>query len=229
MSRRAFGRFLAAGIAAGAGLLSVPVGAQGPLELRVSARKTARIPVLVELTAEPAARIYGRSLEQAAAGRGAALAEARGAVQAHLRAIERAQDGLATALQARFDARVSYRVGRALNAIAVQVEPTRLDEIRQMPGVKAVHVLEIEYPTSSTSVPFLGVPQLWDNALGLGRNLTGAGIRIGIIDTGVDYQHSNLGGTGLLGGYQANDRTTIADGFFPTAKVVGGTDFVGDS
>jgi uncharacterized repeat protein (TIGR01451 family) len=228
MSRRVGGRFLAAGIVAGAGLLSAPVGAQGPLELRVSARKPARIPVLVELTAEPAARVYGRALQESRASRIRVLDEAREAAKDRIQAIDRAQIDLARTLETRFGARPSYRVQRALNAVAVDVEPARLDEIRQMPGVKAVHVLELEYPTSSTSVPFLGIPQLWDDALGLGRNLTGAGIRIGIIDTGIDYQHSNLGGTGLLADYQANDRTTIADGFFPTAKVAGGTDFVGD-
>ena len=46
---------------------------------------------------------------------------------------------------------------------------------------------------------------------------------------GIDYQHPNFGGTGLLTAYQANDTTTNADGFFPTAKVVGGTDFAGDA
>jgi len=49
---------------AGAGLLSALVRAQGPPELRVSARKAARIPALVELTAEPAARVYGRTLQE---------------------------------------------------------------------------------------------------------------------------------------------------------------------
>src|SRR6266511_2540284 len=52
------------GIVAGAGLLSALVRAQGPPELRVSARKAARIPALVELTAEPAARVYGRTLQE---------------------------------------------------------------------------------------------------------------------------------------------------------------------
>jgi uncharacterized repeat protein (TIGR01451 family) len=224
MSQRVDGRFLAAVLLAGAALFSAHVGAEGPAELRVSARKAARIPVLIELTAEPAARVYGRTLGDAKVGR----AQARAAAQERIETIVRAQDELANALQARFGARVGYRVQRALNAIAVDVDPTRLDEIRRMPGVKAVHLLELEYPTGSTSVPFLGVPQLWEDSLGVGRALTGDGIRIGIIDTGIDYQHANFGGSGLLADYQANDRTSIADGLFPTGKVVGGTDFVGD-
>ncbi|HVJ63437.1 MAG TPA: S8 family serine peptidase, partial [Tahibacter sp.] len=62
----------------------------------------------------------------------------------------------------------------------------------------------------------------------------GEGIRIGIIDSGIDYQHPMFGGTGLLADYQANDRTVITDLIngapaFPTTKVVGGWDFAGDA
>ncbi len=82
---------------------------------------------------------------------------------------------------------------------------------------------------NSTSVPFIGAPPAWGNTLGIGTNLTGAGVSIGIIDSGIDYQHTNFGGTGLLADYQANDRTVAPDAFFPTAKVVGGIDLVGDT
>src|SRR5207302_1292549 len=40
--------------------------------------------------------------------------------------------------------------------------------------------------------------------------------------------HPDFGGSGLLADYQKNDRVTIGPGLFPTAKVVGGTDFAGD-
>ncbi len=73
-------------------------------------------------------------------------------------------------------------------------------------------------------MPFLGMPTAWGFAWGL----TGTGISIGIIDTGIDYIHLDFGGSGTSADYAANDTTSLADGLFPTAKVVGGYDFAGD-
>ncbi|MBI1842531.1 MAG: S8 family serine peptidase [Verrucomicrobia bacterium] len=53
-------------------------------------------------------------------------------------------------------------------------------------------------------------------------------MRIGIIDSGIDYNHADFGGSGDVVDYDNNDPTFIEPGSFPTAKVVGGTDFVGD-
>ncbi|MHC1766241.1 MAG: hypothetical protein AB9869_18400 [Verrucomicrobiia bacterium] len=43
----------------------------------------------------------------------------------------------------------------------------------------------------STSVPFIGAPAVWSSALGA----DGRGVRIGIIDSGIDYTHANFGGS----------------------------------
>ena len=204
-----------------------------PGEIPVTAAKLAdgRVQVLIELADVPAAVVYGTVLRQSAQlPRLQAQAAANAAVRAQLQVIEPKQAKLATLLSGTdIGATEIYRVKRAYNGIAVAVDAAKLKAIGKLPGVKAVHYLVLEYPTNSTSVPFIGAPQLWNDSLGLGLNLTGAGIKIGIIDTGIDYQHANFGGTGLLADYMANNTTTNADGFFPTAKVVGGTDFAGDA
>src|SRR5262249_4493904 len=139
------------------------------------------------------------------------------------------QDRLAAVLaRAPIGAHELFRAKRAMNAVAVMVAPSQLDRIRALPGVKRVRVITREVPTNATSVPFIGAPQAWGNTLGLPGDITGAGVRLGVIDTGIDYQHPMFGGTGALADYQANDRVTIHPGLFPTAKVVGGFDFAGD-
>lgn len=188
-----------------------------------------RVQVLVELTDPPAARVYGEVLH-ASQHLGAAQAQAAAAraAQDQISRIVPAQERLAASLAPSLAAVEIYRVQRAYNGIALEVEAGGLDWLRKTPGVRAVHLLELEYPTNSTSVPFLGTPSLWNDSLGLGLPADGTGITIGIIDTGVDYQHATFGGTGLLADYQANDRTVAPDAFFPTARVVGGYDFAGD-
>ena len=119
-----------------------------------------------------------------------------------------------------------YRVQRAMNGVAVIVPKSQLAAIRKLPGVVAVRPIVPSVPTSNASAAFVGAPQVWQ---GTPAQADGTGITIGIIDTGVDFQHSNFGGTGLLADYQNNDRVTLNNITFPTAKVAGGFDFVGDA
>ncbi len=188
-----------------------------------------RLQVLVELADTPAAVVYGRALH-AARTRAEGLAAARVAGQSQVRAVRSAQERIAASLHAAAPSATEiYRVARAYDGIALAVAPADLPRLARVRGVKAIHPLVPERPTLSTSVPFLGVPPLWNDSAGVGTSLTGAGLKIGIIDTGIDYLHADFGGTGALADYQANDTTTNADGYFPTAKVVGGTDFAGDA
>jgi subtilisin family serine protease len=190
-----------------------------------------RVQVLVELANMPAARAWAAALANPRGTKTQALASARAAAKATMAAIAYEQQTVAGMIAARSDWRATevYRVGRALNAISYYVAPAAVDALRQLPGVRAVHLVAAEYPSNFTSVPFVGAPQLWGNTLSLPSNITGTGVRIGIIDTGIDYQHPMFGGSGLLADYKANDRVTISPSLFPTAKVVGGTDFAGDA
>lgn len=73
---------------------------------------------------------------------------------------------------------------------------------------------------AKNSVKFIGADILH------AQGIKGQGIKVGIIDTGIDYTHSMLGGTGSAEDYKkiAPDQ---ASPFFPNNKVVGGYDFVG--
>jgi 2',3'-cyclic-nucleotide 2'-phosphodiesterase (5'-nucleotidase family)/subtilisin family serine protease len=183
--------------------------------------------VVIELEGDPTTVIYARTL----AGVGAQFqAQATRAAQAQLARIEAAQQQLLAPLS-QLDATVLYRTQRVYNGIAVLVDAQHLDQIAALPGVKAIHRLVPKTLEHTTSVPLIGAPELWT---GTGLDLTGAGITVGIIDSGVDYIHTDFGGSGAAGAYAANDTTVINDTYngallFPTAKVVGGWDFVGDA
>ncbi len=51
-------------------------------------------------------------------------------------------------------------------------------------------------------MPFIGAPKVWKN---LGAE--GQGITVAVVDTGVDYDHANFGGSGDPADYDANDPT----------------------
>ena len=53
----------------------------------------------------------------------------------------------------------------------------------------------------------------------------GTGVSVAVLDTGIDYLHANLGGSGDPADFAPTTRGRA--GTFPTAKVVGGYDFVG--
>ena len=232
---------LALGLAVAAGAFASPWGAAprpGGAHAAATTRLAGttvgtRVPVMVELAEPPAAVDWAAALADTSVPKAQALANARRAAKAKIALLAPRQGQLSARLQAApFGARELFRLQRVMNAVAVVIEPSKLDQIRALPGVKRVRVIAPEYPVNATSVPFIGAPQVWANTVGLPEAVTGTGMRIGIIDTGVDYLHPMFGGTGLLADYQAESAATskfTTKGSFPTAKVAGGFDFVGDA
>ncbi|HVA54464.1 MAG TPA: S8 family serine peptidase [Gammaproteobacteria bacterium] len=113
----------------------------------------------------------------------------------------------------------SLRVGA--NGILAKVRLRDLPQIKQLPGVEAVTQVLPQKPTLEQSVPWIGAPEVWSE---FGD---GAGVRVAIIDTGIDYTHADFGGPGTVAAFTSNNPDTIEAGTFPTAKVVGGYDFAG--
>jgi subtilisin family serine protease len=122
-----------------------------------------------------------------------------------------------------FDVSEEFELDYGANGLAVTVRIGDLLAIADLPNVKSVARVARHTPTNETSVPFVGAPNVW------GESGTGEGTSIAIIDTGIDYLHANFGGPGTIPDFENNDSTVIEPGTFPTIKVVGGTDFVGDA
>ncbi|MBT6324691.1 MAG: S8 family serine peptidase, partial [Bdellovibrionales bacterium] len=75
----------------------------------------------------------------------------------------------------------------------------------------------------NTSVSFIGATQLSNNF-----NLRGQGMRVGVIDSGIDYTHSMFNGVGDSDVFSKID-PSLDSIHFPNEKVVGGIDLVGSS
>lgn len=123
------------------------------------------------------------------------------------------------------------RVHMAHNAIAVRVDASRLAAIAALPGVTKVRRVVHHEMSLSETVPYIGASAVQQ------AGVDGTGVRVAVIDSGVDYTHRNLGGAGTpeayLAAYGASPsdprNTTIDPSVYPTQKVVGGFDFVGDA
>jgi subtilisin family serine protease len=181
--------------------------------------------VVLELRSAPVTQIFAQ--EQAA---GATQLQAATAAQAQLAAVEAEQQTLLRSL-AKLNVTVHYQLQRVYNGIAVSVPRDQLAALAQLPEVKTFRTLSQKYPLNSSGVPLIGAPEVWNDA---GLGVTGEGISIGIIDTGIDYNHSNFGGSGDVDDFETNDPTVItdtqtADFFGAGFKVAGGYDFVGDA
>jgi subtilisin family serine protease len=170
---------------------------------------------LLELTAPPAVQHFLLLREQG-------VAAASASTQRYLADLEQAQQLLLDTLQQQ-GVPLIYRTQRVSNGVAVLATPQQARTLASLPGVKAIHPLLSKEPATTSSIPFLSIPEVWGGLAGL----RGEGIRIAVIDTGIDYLHLDFGGPGV--GYAENDRTVVGDvPGFPSAKIVGGYDFAGE-
>jgi len=190
--------------------------------------ETGEVDVMIELMDEATTRVYARALgnQSDRAADPQQRAAAQGAARAQMAKIRGAQQRvLAQLAAAGRNARVLYSVQTAYNGIAAKIDASILPQLRANADVKAVHRLPIHYIDNSSSAPFIKAASAWQAT---GGN-SGQGVKIAIIDTGVDYTHANFGGPGTVAAYTGNNRAIIEPGTFPTAKVVAGKDFAGDA
>jgi subtilisin family serine protease len=121
----------------------------------------------------------------------------------------------------------------ALNGIKVRIPASRIGALTLLPGAVAVKHVGTYEMVNATSVPFIGAPAVWQGCAG-GFGNCGEGIKVAIIDTGIDYTHANFGGSGNPADFAAASLVSTAPAnpafFGPTApRVKGGTDLVGDA
>jgi len=117
----------------------------------------------------------------------------------------------------------------AVNGLKVRIPKNQIESLRQVPGVVEVLRVGTFHHGNAASVPRISAPFAWAGVNGV----HGEGIKVAIIDTGIDYTHANFGGPGTTAAFDtaAAGSTGPADPalFGPNApKVKGGIDLVGD-
>lgn len=119
----------------------------------------------------------------------------------------------------------------AYNGIKVEAPVSSIDALRSLPDVVSVRTLPTYDLDNTVSVPYIGAPSVWAGTPGF----RGDGIKVAIIDTGIDYTHANFGGPGSPAAFEAAKAAQRAGKPADPAlfgadapKVKGGFDFVGD-
>ena len=207
---------LAPGVAAGHALSAED------LALKISPRLAAEsgpVSAFVELDRKPAVDAFNEKQSQ-----GAGKQAAKQAANDAKADTKQVADKVVGELKAK-DAGTQqlYQTTNGVPGVAVVADAAKVRELAALPEVKAVHTLVPKTATNSNTVQLTRALNVWQSTGKLGDN-----VRVGIIDTGVDYTHSDFGGPGTKAAYDAIDRTKVDPSYFPTAKVVGGYDFAGD-
>ena len=178
------------------------------------------VQAIVRLVTDPVATTRGNAAQQA---RGTKVTAEQNAVLAALRKL----DG---------STKVLGRTKIALNALAVQADAASLRALAADKRVAAINIVRDYELDLSETVPYIGATAVHD------LGVTGAGITVAVLDSGIDYTHVAFGGPGTVEAYTAayGTKTTHQKNrktndrykgklLYPTAKVIGGFDFVGEA
>jgi subtilisin family serine protease len=126
-------------------------------------------------------------------------------------------------------ARMLSKVQMVANAVFIEADATDVRKLAADPRVTRVsRVVDYKMDLSET-VPYIGAKAVQN------LGFDGKGVKVAVLDSGIDYTHAAFSGPGTLDGYAAawgadvtDPRNTTRDGLFPTARVVEGYDFVGE-
>ena len=118
----------------------------------------------------------------------------------------------------------------AVNGIKVQIAANKLGALAQISGVTAIRGVNVYQRSNVIGVPRVQAPAAWAGLPGF----RGEGIKVAVIDTGIDYTHATFGGPGTPAAFLSEFAHNTAPPnpllVGPAApKVKGGIDLAGDA
>lgn len=193
-------------------------GLRGKLSPHLAASE-GKVTAFVELAKRPAVDAFNEE-----SGKGVAPEQAKLAANDAKVDVLRTVDSVVGRLRvADVATRELYRTANAVAGVVVHADAAKVRELATQPEVESIRTVVPKRHTNSSAAQLTRALNVWQQT---GR--FGDGVRVGIIDDGVDYTHASFGGPGTKKAYDAIDRTKVSPSFFPTAKVVDGIDLAGD-
>ena len=195
--------------------IKVPSGVIAKLGASLSSAK-GNVSVFVELAHPGAADVYSAKLSS---GKKAAKAAANAAKVT----TNRSATAVVASLKSKDrGAKELFRTANAVSGVAVIGDAAQIRALAGRSDVKSIRLLIPKKIDNAHSAELINVLATWQDL-----GVFGAGVRVGVIDTGIDYTHANFGGPGTPAAYNGVNRTGSTP-LFPSAKVVGGTDLAGE-
>lgn len=106
--------------------------------------------------------------------------------------------------------RVRTELRKLVNAVSIEASSSELEAIAVLPGVKRIELVKEVHALLDASVPLINAPAIWDRLGGAGA--AGQGMKIAIIDTGIDITNPLFSDAGF----------NMPDGFPKTNRNSGG-------
>jgi subtilisin family serine protease len=107
--------------------------------------------------------------------------------------IEQEQQQVIAAVQQISGAQVEQQFSQLSNLLLVS-GPLTQAQLAAIPGVVRVWPEQAYQVALSSSVPKIKAPDVWSKKDSQDRSVTGQGVRIAVLDTGIDFTHPALGG-----------------------------------
>lgn len=224
--------------AAQAQLIDVPAGvpAAAPAAAAVAATPVApngRVNVIAYLADAPLAVALAAARAPGAARKSVPwTAEQQ---RAYVQRLKARQAGVISGAQA-LGATLVGQLTHASNGVLMSIDASQLDALSRVAAVNGVMLVEDAQLALPTTTAYVGANTVRNRI----PSIDGSGVRVAILDSGIDFTHYNLGGAGTVAAYAAAygfaaTTTTCAPTALNTSmpawtsKVVGGYDFVGES
>ncbi|ANF96018.1 S8 family serine peptidase [Paenibacillus bovis] len=185
-------------------LLSLTTGETNVISPDINTNSSQRTNVIVQLTTQPAAvGEYASTI-----GLESVAAEStESTVNSQQTSI--INQALAKGIQLK----VNYRYNTVLNGLEISIPANQIPVLAQLPGIKSIydnsavyHIPVEETPQSvgqatydPSALSLIGAQTAW------AKGLTGKGVKVGVIDTGLDYMHPDLKKV-YKGGYDSVDK-----------------------